>query len=301
MSVIVNDWAELQQVIHDSTLLQVLITVFVAIIVQLIVKVVIGVFIERLVRRRRYNTKADRRKQEKTLKGVLQTMSAVIIWTVAFLFMLTQIGVNLSALITSAGLIGVIFGWGAQSVIKDFVAGLFVIGENQYRVGDIVEMQVGSQMISGTVEDLTIRITRLRDLDGNLHVVSNGTPLSVTNLSYKYANVNIDIVVSYDADIDRVERIINEVGKQMTDDEVLRQNIFEPIQFLRIDEFDPSGIRIKSLGRVEPAEQWAISGEFRRRIKKRFDEEDIELPIPSITVYPAQDSEPNRPKKPRKK
>ena len=130
MSVIVNDWAELQQVIHDSTLLQVLITVFVAIIVQLIVKVVIGVFIERLVRRRRYNTKADRRKQEKTLKGVLQTMSAVIIWTVAFLFMLTQIGVNLSALITSAGLIGVIFGWGAQSVIKDFVAGLFVIGEN---------------------------------------------------------------------------------------------------------------------------------------------------------------------------
>lgn len=295
-----NDLAELQNVIHERVLLQVLITVLVATLVQLVLKIIIGIFIERIVQRRRYNTKADRRKQEKTLKGVLQTMSAVIIWTVAFLFALTQIGVNLSALITSAGLIGVIFGWGAQSVIKDFVSGLFVIGENQYRVGDIVEMQVGSQMISGVVEDLTIRITRLRDLDGNLHVVSNGVPLSVTNLSYKYANVNVDIVVAYDSDIDKIERVINEVGKQMIDDETLRQSIFEPIQFLRIDEFDPSGMRIKSLGRVEPAEQWAISGEFRRRIKKRFDTEGIELPLPGITVYSGDGKKIQRPKKQRK-
>jgi small-conductance mechanosensitive channel len=284
MELSLRDWQDVSQIIKDSTLLQVLITLIVAIIVHVILRSLISQLIERTVRHRKFTSKVDEHKQEQTLKGVLSTMAGIIVWIVAFLVVLTQLGVNLGALLTSAGLIGVIFGFGAQSVIKDFVSGMFIIGENHYRVGDIIELQVGSQMISGTVEDLTIRITRLRDLDGNLHVVSNGSALSVTNLSYKYANVNVDVTVTYDTDIDEVERIINEVGQKMTHHETLGQSIYEPIQFLRISEFTDKGMCIKALGRVEPAAQWEISGEYRRRLKKAFDKAGIVIAIPHIVV-----------------
>lgn len=269
------NWDILHEVITKNVLVQVLLTIIVTLLIQILVRHTIGIFVRNIVRGHRYTNKIDARKQEQTLKGVLRTSVGVIIWLFAFLFIVTQLGFQLSTLLTSAGLIGVVVGFGAQNVIKDFVAGLFVLGENQYRIGDVVEMQVAGIKISGTVEDLTVRITRLRDLDGNLHVVGNGVAQAVTNLSYKYANVNIDIEVAYDSDIDLVEEVINNVGQKMTRSDTWSRSIFEPIQFLRIDGFADSGIRIKSLGRVEPAEQWAVAGEFRRRLKHEFDKHDV--------------------------
>lgn len=269
------NWDILHEVIAKNVLVQVLLTVIVTLLIQIFVRHTISIFVRNIVRGHRYTNKIDARKQEQTLRGVLRTSVGVVIWLFAFLFIVTQLGFQLSTLLTSAGLIGVVVGFGAQNVIKDFVAGLFVLGENQYRVGDVVEMQVAGIKISGTVEDLTVRITRLRDLDGNLHVVGNGVAQAVTNLSYKYANVNIDIEVAYDTDIDLVEEVINGVGQKMTRSDTWSRSIFEPIQFLRIDGFADSGIRIKSLGRVEPAEQWAVAGEFRRRLKHEFDKHDI--------------------------
>lgn len=269
------NWDILHEVITKNVLVQVLMTIIVTLLIQILVRHTIGIFVRNIVRGHRYTNKIDARKQEQTLKGVLRTSVGVIIWLFAFLFIVTQLGFRLSTLLTSAGLIGVVVGFGAQNVIKDFVAGLFVLGENQYRIGDVVEMQVAGIKVSGTVEDLTVRITRLRDLDGNLHVVGNGVAQAVTNLSYKYANVNIDIEVAYDSDIDLVEEVINGVGQKMTRSDTWSRSIFEPIQFLRIDGFAESGIRIKSLGRVEPAEQWAVAGEFRRRLKHEFDKHDI--------------------------
>lgn len=269
------NWDILREVITKNVLVQVLLTIIVTLLIQIFVRHTIGIFVSNIVRGHRYTNKIDARKQEQTLRGVLRTSVGVIIWIFAFLFIVTQLGFQLSTLLTSAGLIGVVVGFGAQNVIKDFVAGLFVLGENQYRIGDVVEMQVAGIKISGTVEDLTVRITRLRDLDGNLHVVGNGVAQAVTNLSYKYANVNIDIEVAYDSDIDLVEEVINNVGQKMTRSDTWSRSIFEPIQFLRIDGFADSGIRIKSLGRVEPAEQWAVAGEFRRRLKHEFDKHDV--------------------------
>ncbi len=269
------DWETLHEILTKNTLVQVLLTIVTTLMIQLTLRYLIGVFARNVIRRNRYSGKIDARKQEKTLRGILSTTAGVIIWIIAVLVMLTQVGFQLSTLLTSAGLVGVIIGFGAQGVIRDFVAGLFVLGENQYRVGDVIKLQVAGIQLSGTVEDVTIRITRLRDLDGNLHVVSNGLAQSVTNLSYKYANVNIDVEVAYDTDIDLVEKVINEIGQKMARSDTWSRSIFEPIQFLRIDGFTSSGMRIKSLGRVEPAEQWAVAGEFRRRLKKEFDAHEI--------------------------
>ncbi|MBH2007241.1 mechanosensitive ion channel [Candidatus Saccharibacteria bacterium] len=269
------DWGEIHDIITKNMFVQVLLTIIFTLILQIIVQHTVGLFVRRVVRGHRYANKVEEHKQEQTLRGILRTSVGVIIWVLAILVILTQLGFQLSTLLTSAGLIGVVVGFGAQSVIKDFVAGLFVLGENQYRVGDVVEMQVAGINFSGTVEDLTVRITRLRDLDGNLHVIGNGAAQAVTNLSYKYANVNIDIDIAYTSDIDEVEAVVNEVGQKMAKSDTWSRSIFEPIQFLRVDGFEDSGIRIKSLGRVEPAEQWAVAGEFRRRLKKEFDKHSI--------------------------
>ena len=269
------DWNELHEILSKNMFVQVLLTVITTLILQIIAQHTVGIFVRNIVRGHRYANKVDEHKREQTLKGVLRTLTGVVLWVLATLVILTQLGFQLSTLLTSAGLIGVVVGFGAQNVIKDFVAGLFVLGENQYRVGDVVEMQVAGINFSGTVEDLTVRITRLRDLDGNLHVIGNGSAQAVTNLSYKYANVNVDITIAYASNIDDVEEVINEVGQKMAKSDTWSRSIFEPIQFLRVDELAESGVRIKSLGRVEPAEQWAVAGEFRRRLKKEFDKRGI--------------------------
>lgn len=268
----------------DIVLLRLVATLLCGAAAHVAVRFLIGIAVERAVRQQHYTTKSDELKREQTLKGVLRTLAAVVLWIVVVLVVLQQLGVNLAALATGAGLFGVMFGFGAQSAIKDFVAGLFIIGENQYRVGDIIKLQTSAGPISGTVEELTIRITRLRDLDGNVHVVGNGVPVAVTNLSFEYANVNVDIGVAYTSDIDEVEKIINKTGLAMAKDTAWKDDIIEPIAFLRVDEFDDSAVRIKSLGKVRPAAQWAIAGEFRRRIKMAFDKAGIEIPYPHVVV-----------------
>jgi len=134
----------------------------------------------------------------------------------------------------------VVLGLGAQSTIKSYLAGLFIILENQYRVGDIITLNgLGIQDgVSGVVEDISIRITKLRDLDGNLHIVSNGTAQVITNRTFQYAKVNIDVPVSYDADIDKVQKVIDETGTAMASDEAWQKLILEPIKFLRVDSFN---------------------------------------------------------------
>ena len=237
----------MEEILKENIALQILFTISLAAILHILIRILIGIVVERAVHQYHYLTRDDELKREKTLKGVLRTLFSVILWVIVLLILLQQVGVNLGTLATGAGLFGVIFGFGAQGAIRDFVAGIFIIGENQYRVGDVIRLQVGSVALSGTVEELTIRITKLRDLDGNLHIVGNGVPQSVTNLSYEYANVNINIGVAYDSDIDKVEEIINKTGVAMVADEEWADDIYEPISFLRLDEFDDSAMRIKAL------------------------------------------------------
>lgn len=280
-----TDIATLFSIILNNTIVQVSLTLATAIVVQLILRASIDRIVHRAMRAHKYSSHVDEEKREQTLVTIFRTASAVIIWITAIILILTQLHVNVAALMTGAGVVGIIIGFGAQSAIRDFLAGIFIIAENQYRVGDIVTLRAANKDISGVVEDITIRITRLRDLDGNLHIVQNGEASVVTNLSFGYANVNIDINISYDADVDQVEEIVNDVGRQMASDKQWAPHIFEPIQFLRIEAFEDSAVQVKALGKVEPAMQWDVAGEFRRRLKKAFETRGIIIPFPQLVVH----------------
>ncbi len=276
---------QILQTLLDNTLLQVLTTVLVASLIQLFLSLSIGRLVHRAVRTHKYASHTDEEKREKTLLAIFRTATAVTIWTIAVIVILWQLDVNIAALMTGAGLIGIVVGFGAQSTIKDILAGIFIITENQYRVGDIVTLRAAGENYSGVVEDITLRITRLRDLDGNLHIIQHGETTTITNRSFGYANVNVDVGVSYDADINLVETVMNKVGAAMKDDETWGPSIIEPIKFLRVDGFDSSAVRMKALGKVEPAMQWDVAGEFRRRLMAAFKKNNITIPLPQIVVH----------------
>lgn len=277
-----EDMARLLGVIFDNTLVQISLTLLGAIILQLIFRLSIERIVHEAMRRHKYANHVDEEKREHTLTTIFRTASAVVIWITAIVLILWQLNVNVAALMTGAGVVGIIIGFGAQSAIRDFLAGIFIIAENQYRVGDIVTLRASGKDVSGIVEDISIRITRLRDLDGNLHIVQNGEARIITNLSFGYANVNVDIRIPYEADIDKIETIINDVGSEMQKDKTWAPHIFEPIQFFRVDGFEDSAVRVKALGKVEPAMQWDIAGEFRRRLKKSLEKHGVAVPYQQI-------------------
>lgn len=264
---------------------QISLTLLVVLSLQILSRRILGRVVRHAVMGHKYNSRLDEQKRENTLTNIFHTAVAVALWVIGVIVILSQLHVNFTAILTGAGLIGVIVGLGAQSAISDFLAGIFVIAENQYRVGDIVTLTASGKEISGVVEDISIRITRLRDLDGNLHIVRNGLATIITNRTFDYANVNVDITVAYDSDIDAVERVVNEVGMAMQHDELWAPHIKEPIAFLRVDGFEDSGVRVKALGKVEPAKQWDVAGEFRRRIKKAFEKNGITIPLPQIVIH----------------
>jgi len=277
---------QLSDLVLDNVVTQIVIVVLVALLAQILSRVIIHRLVRRLIRGHKYATELDEKKREDTLASVFSALSGIVIWTIAVMVGLSVINVDVAALMTGAGLIGIVVGFGAQTTIKDLLAGIFIIAENQYRVGDVVTINASGADASGVVEEVTMRITRLRDLSGNVHVVRNGSAEVITNLSFEYANVNIDLDVGYATDIDVVEKVINEVGIAMSAKGApLSKHIFEPIQFLRVDSFEASSIRVKALGKVEPAKQWEVSGAFLREIKSAFEKHNIEIPFNQLVVH----------------
>ena len=270
---------------HDRVF-QIALTLVIAILLQLFVRSLIGIVIRRAVASHKQMSVAERKKRVTTLERVFQNSFSFILWIVVTVVVLAELQVNLAALLTGAGLLGVVIGIAAQSVVKNYLAGVFIILENQFQVGDVVSLgSIGSALtVSGVVEDITIRATKLRDMDGSLHIVTNGTATIITNMTYHYAAPVIDLMVGYDADIDLVENVINETGARMQDDDKFKDMIVEPIRFLRLDSFQPNAIDVKAVGKTRPGDQWAVAAEFRRRIKKAFDDNDIEMLLPQLAV-----------------
>jgi moderate conductance mechanosensitive channel len=277
--------AELIQAFLENIFAQVALILLFTLLAQLVVRIILHKIIARIMSSHKYETKLEKRKRTETLISIFDTAMAVVLWIGATVAILNLLEVNIAALATGAGVVGVLIGFGAQNTIKDLLAGIFVIAENQYRVGDIVTLHSGGVPISGVVEEITIRITRLRDLDGNVHIVRNGETGVVTNLSFKFAQVNIDLNVGYDTDIDTVKKVINEVGEAQAKDEVWADSIIAPIQFLRLNDFAASSMVIKCVGKVQPAKQWDIAGDFRIRIKKAFDKNDIDIPFQQVVIH----------------
>ena len=246
------------------------------------------VFVTRVVRRTiksgNYRTKSDEKQREDTVISILSTAFRVAVWVVAGLLILAEFDINIAPLLAGAGIVGVALGFGAQSMVEDFLAGVFIIMENQYRVGDVVQINQG---VAGVVEHISLRQTVLRDLDGMVHHVPNGQIEIATNMTMEFANVNLDVGVGYGTDLDEVEILINKVGSEMAKTEPWDKLIYEPPQMLRVENFADSAIILKITGKTAPMKQWDVTGELRKRLKKAFDKAGIEIPFPQRVMHDA--------------
>jgi len=220
-------------------------------------------------------------KRTNTLLSIFKGVGRVFIVIVVIMMVLDEVGINITPVLAGFGIAGLAFGFGAQYLIRDLIAGIFIIMENQYRVGDVARVAD----IAGLVEEVTLRKTVLRDLDGIVHHVPNGEIRTASNFTRHFSRVNLDVPVAYDTDLDHAISVINRVGKALAEDEKWRKVIKSPPQVLRINNLGDSGIDIKILGDVKPMEQWAVMGELRLRLKKAFDAEGIEIPWPHTKVY----------------
>ncbi|MFQ6121910.1 MAG: mechanosensitive ion channel family protein [Dehalococcoidales bacterium] len=234
-----------------------------------------------MVKPKRGETREGMKKRADTLKGVFMGLGKTLIILLVAFMILSEMEVNIGPILAGLGIVGIAVGFGAQYLIRDLIAGVFILLENQYRVGDVARVAD----IAGLVEEVTLRKTVLRDLDGIVHHVPNGEIRVASNFTRHFSRVNLDVSVSYGTDLDHAISVINRVGQELAADENWSWRIKTPPQVLRVNKFGDSGIEIKVLGDVKPIEQWNVMGELRYRLKKAFDAEGIEIPWPHTKVY----------------
>jgi small conductance mechanosensitive channel len=254
-----------------------------AVLINKLIKLILPLFIQRFVRVRGKGKRArdEIDKRSKTLSGFLTSTITIIIVILALFMILSEIGVDIGPLLAGAGVAGIALGFGAQKLISDIVNGIFIVLEDYYNKGDVVKVAD----ITGIVEDVNIRRTTVRDLSGIVHIIPNGEIKVASNYTKEWARIHIDIPVAYGEDLDRVSAVINRVGMELAKDPKYKKMIISAPQVLRVHNFGDSAIDIKVLGDVKPMTQWELTGEFRKRIKKAFDDEGIEIPWPHTKVY----------------
>jgi len=236
---------------------------------------------------RAYNSQAKKnrlkisKKRFDTLSKALRQVASVIIWIIGSVAILSALGVNLAALLAGAGVAGIAFGIAGKDIIMDLYVGLMALLEDQYRVGDVITID---QDHSGTVEEITLRTVKLRDIDGNVHIVPHSLARAIINKTYGYSNVNVELGVDYKTDIEKVKTVINETGLAMSEDEEWKTAFIKPIQYQTMLRFDESQMTVRASGKVKPGKQWSVASEFRIRIKQAFDKNNIDIPFPQRVI-----------------
>jgi len=229
------------------------------------------------------------------LGAVLRSIASLTIYGLAAIITLAEFGVSLGPLIAGAGIVGVALGFGAQSLVKDFLSGIFMLIEDQYGVGDIVDLGDAT----GVVEEVNLRTTRLRDVNGTVWFVPNGEIRRVGNKSQQWARAVIDIGVAYDTDMSQAVETIKEVIDSVWHDELEAATVLEEPEIWGIETFGDSAITIRAVLKVEPGEQAATAREVRKRLKPAFDRAGIEIPFPQRTVWMRSGDQPaNQPPAP---
>jgi small conductance mechanosensitive channel len=231
--------------------------------------------------RRMAEMSARAQQRARTLGAVLRSVTAIVIFTIAGLMMLGEVDINLGPLVAGAGIAGIAIGFGAQSLVKDFLSGIFMLIEDQYGVGDIVD--VGEA--AGVVEQVNLRTTRLRDVNGTLWHVPNGEIRRVGNKSQDWARTVLDVEVSYDTDIDRATSVIKRVADSVWEDDLPEATVLEEPEIWGVEMFGENAIVIRLAMKTEPAEQFTVARLVRRRLKEAFDREGIEIPFPQRTIW----------------
>jgi small conductance mechanosensitive channel len=224
----------------------------------------------------------ERREQRAGAMGsLLKSIVTAVLTTVIGLMVIGELGYNIAPLIASAGIIGVALGFGAQSLVKDFLLGIFMILEDQYGVGDVIDLGEAT----GTVEAVGLRVTRLRDVNGTVWYVRNGEVLRVGNMSQNWARSVLDVQVGYSENLDRVREALRGIAHDMWEDEAYRGDIIEEPEVWGVERLDPDAVIVRVVLKTKPLAQWEVAREMRERIKERFDEVGIEIPLPQRVVW----------------
>ncbi|HSF15685.1 MAG TPA: mechanosensitive ion channel family protein [Vicinamibacteria bacterium] len=225
-----------------------------------------------------------------TIIAIVGKVVTVAIWAVAVVMALREIGFDIGPLLAGAGVAGLAIGFGAQNLVRDVISGLFMLLENQIRVNDIAIVN-GT---GGVVEEVNLRTTVLRSLDGVVHVFPNGNIQTLANMTRKFSFYVFDVGVAYKEDTDRVTEVLVGLAEEMMQEEAYKDDIFEPLEVLGVDKFADSAVVIKTRLKTRPLHQFRIGREMNRRIKKKFDELGIEIPFPHRSVYFGEASAPFR-------
>lgn len=244
-----------------------------------------GVLAGRLFSKRKREGDPEYLKRADTLAAVIGYLLTATIIIIGAIMVLGEFGIAIGPILAAAGIVGVAVGFGAQHLVRDVITGFFILLDDQIRVGDVV--QIAGK--GGLVEKVTLRMVILRDLAGNVHFVRNGEIDVVTNMTKEYSRYVFDIGVAYREDVDQVIEVVKQIDEELRNDPELGPDILEPIEILGLDQFADSAVIIKARTKTKPIRQWAIGREFNRRLKKRFDEKDIEIPFPHVTLYMGQD------------
>jgi moderate conductance mechanosensitive channel len=230
-----------------------------------------------------------------TLSFVLRSAASAIVWTIAGAMILSELGVALGPLIAGAGIAGVALGFGAQSLVKDFISGTFMLIEDQYGVGDIID----AGEASGTVEAVSLRTTRLRDVNGTVWHIPNGNILRIGNMSQQWARALLDVSLAVDTEVERAQEVIKRVADSVWNDPDWRSAILEEPEVWGVERLGPDAIVIRLVVKTKPSEQFPVMRELRRRLLEAFAAEGIEMPDPGRVVWVERDAGSSRESEPQ--
>lgn len=256
---------------QHSDLTRLIILLIAAVIGYFLGMRLIGQLISGAFRIKQEHMSGGEKRRRDTIIRVTQYVFTITLAGIAFLTALSIVGINIAPLIAGAGVIGIAISLGSQAYVRDVIAGLFIITENQYRVGDIVTIAG----VSGTVEDITLRSTSIRSLNGNVHIVPNGTITTVTNQSKGYSGIEINLTIDYGSDLEAAIAAIDQVGAAMAEEAEWKALITEAPHFLRVDNLSGDGIVLKVTGKTLALKQALVAGEFRQRLLPVLEKADI--------------------------
>ncbi len=225
---------------------------------------------------------AARRKQRaETMGTVLKSVTTFAVVTVVLIMVLAEFEVNIGPLLAGAGILGLAVGFGAQALVQDFFAGIFMLFEDQYGIGDVVDLGEAT----GVVEAVTLRVTRLRDVNGTVWYIRNGEVMRVGNMSQNWARTVLDVSVAYGEDLARVRAVLEALCHEMWAEQEFRERTLEEPEVWGVERMEADGIAVRVAIKTAPLEQWAVARILRQRIKERFDREGIEIPFPQRVLW----------------
>ncbi|NVM05034.1 MAG: mechanosensitive ion channel family protein [Candidatus Helarchaeota archaeon] len=278
----------IEKVVVSGPRILFLIILFVALyyIIKFILKKSKNIIKERIEKKSKFPDESIKRIE--TLFSIFSKIVYILLVGIAFTIILGALGINIAPILTAAGIFGLAVSFGAQNLVRDIISGVFILVENQVRKGDVAIVNG----VGGFVESINLRTIVLRDFSGIVHIFPNGVINTLSNMTKDWSAMVFDIGVAYKEDPDKVITVIKDVAEELRNDEMYKDFFIEPMQIFGVDNFDDSAVVIKARLKTIPGKQWDLGREFRKRLKKAFDDNGIEIPFPHRSVYFGEASKP---------